>query len=260
MLENHPHSAGALYGGVDNLEVMRAAPNYYEHQIMCLLPWLKGVETAVDFGAGLGDFSRSMRRFGLRVLCVEPDKRLSTSLRQDGFEVFDSSDALVEALHSSSAPDANPAWVDFIYSLNVLEHIDDDETELRLLLEALRPGGTLFIYVPAFKCLYSAMDRHVGHCRRYTRRMLADRVTGAGFEVVHARYADSLGFFASLALRAVPGSDGSLSRRAVAFYDTFVFPLSRMLDLLCNRWFGKNLLLVARRPLSAASSSESGCG
>jgi hypothetical protein len=35
-------------------------------------------------------------------------------------------------------------------------------------------------------------------------------------------------------------------------YDRLLFPLSRALDLLTHRWFGKNLVLVARKPAARA--------
>jgi hypothetical protein len=67
-----------------------------------------------------------------------------------------------------------------------------------------------------------------------------------GFRVVSCAYADSLGFLASLLYRGFRGS-GELRKRSVALYDRFVFPVSRMLDALTHRWFGKNLLMVATR-------------
>jgi hypothetical protein len=95
--------------------------------------------------------------------------------------------------------------------------------------------------------LYSNMDRLVGHVRRYRRRDLAARVEAAGFRVREAGYADCVGFAAALVYRVL-GRDGVLDPRQVALYDRAVFPVSRTLDPLFRRAFGKNVLVVAERP------------
>ena len=116
------------------------------------------------------------------------------------------------------------------------------------MYEALRPGGKLVIYVPAFMVLYGAFDRRIGHFRRYTRRDLAEKLEAAGFVVSRTVYSDSLGYFAALAHRFIGPADGALSRSALIVYDRFVFPLSRQLDRLFGSVVGKNVLAVALKP------------
>ena len=48
---------------------------------------------------------------------------------------------------------------DAAFILDVLEHIDEDETVLREIRRVLRPGGSLLITVPAFMFLYGRQDR-----------------------------------------------------------------------------------------------------
>nr|WBU15344.1 ubiquinone/menaquinone biosynthesis C-methyltransferase UbiE [uncultured bacterium] len=74
-----------------------------------------------------------------------------------------------------------------ILLLDVLEHTDDE----RALQEARRvlvPGGWLVTSVPAMPWLWSSRDVQAGHRRRYTRRLLVDRLTQAGLEVVATQY------------------------------------------------------------------------
>ena len=56
--------------------------------------------------------------------------------------------------------------------LDVLEHVESDGETLRLLGKCLKPGGELIIKVPALNCLYSGMDKAIGHYRRYNKRAL----------------------------------------------------------------------------------------
>src|SRR5678809_1721825 len=65
--------------------------------------------------------------------------------------------------------------------LNVIEHIRDDVQAFRNLSAVLTPGGRAIILVPNVPFLYSPLDAAVGHYRRYTRRLLAERGRRAGF-------------------------------------------------------------------------------
>jgi len=168
------------------------------------------------------------------VKCVEPDYELASRLRLEGFDVA------ARPLEFGREAFAS------IYSLNVLEHIEDDDSALRDLFTVLQPGGRLILYVPAFSLLFSEMDRRVGHFRRYRARTLRGQAEAAGFRVVECRYVDSLGFLAAFVYRML-GRDGNLNERSISLYDRFVFPASRILDRAVSKWWGKNLLLVATR-------------
>jgi SAM-dependent methyltransferase len=222
------------YSGTTNLEAMEAARNYHRFLTSLILRHADPAQRILDFGAGTGTHVRALRARGLQVCCVEPDPQLRRRLEQDGFRVE------ANVLQYGSEAFAS------IYSINVLEHLEDDAAALRELFRATEPGGRVILYVPAFQLLFSAMDRTVGHLRRYRDRQLAALVHEAGFRVTHCGYVDSLGFLASLGYRLLPAT-GTLNSGKVAFYDRFIFPPSKALDRLTTRWFGKNLLVVARR-------------
>ncbi len=132
--------------------------------------------------------------------------------------------------------------------MNVLEHIPDDQSALDAIVTRMTPGAPMLIYVPAFPALYTTMDTKVGHVRRYRMQALISQMRAAVLDIVRAEYVDSIGFFAALAHKWFGGAEGRLNRRALVVYDRLVFPVSRVLDVVCRRWFGKNLLVVGRRP------------
>ena len=224
----------AEYAGHDQLVAMHQARNYNAMIERLLERWLGARHFLIDIGAGVGEFTMRMSARGHYVLGVEPDPAQCEVIRSHGLHCV------------QSVAELRAASFDGAYSLNVLEHIDDDVGALRAWREALRPDGLLVLYVPAFPVLFSAMDRAVGHYRRYTRDSLKRVVQEAGFTVVRSGYADSVGFLAALALRA-RGGDGSLSPATVWFYDRMIFPLSRLLDVAFGQIGGKNVWLVARR-------------
>lgn len=223
------------YTGIDNLEVMREARNYNGYLLGLLRTHAAPGGKTLDFGAGAGTFALPLHAEGMLVTGLEPDPQLSGMLIAGG----------VPAVTRLS--DLTDASFDFVYSLNVLEHIDDDAGALAGVYSKLKPGGRLLVYVPAFAILFTSMDVKVGHLRRYRRAGLEAVVRGAGFEVEKSGYADFLGFFATLAFRMVGTRDGSLGAGSVKFYDRFVFPVSRVLDRVFSSLLGKNVLIVARR-------------
>ena len=86
---------------------------------------------------------------------MEPDPHLRARIHELGVPT-----------HTGLA-DIADASVDALYSINVLEHIENDLAALREMRRVLRPDGGLLLYVPAFPLLYSTNDRRVGHVRRY---------------------------------------------------------------------------------------------
>ena len=214
-----------------NLEAMEQAERYNRFLLGLVLPLARG-RRVLDFGAGSGTFAHTLAAQGVEVVAVEP----ASGLREK----------LTVRKHADVSEVA-AASVDLVYSFNVLEHIEDDAAALAQLRRVLRPGGRLLLYVPAFMLLYSEMDRRIGHVRRYRKQALKRLVRAAGFEVEDVRHADSVGFLAALAFRALGPRDGALNPRAVRFYDRYVFPLSRLLDLGFDPVIGKNLILRAKK-------------
>lgn len=217
------------YNGRDNLEVMKEADNYNQFLLGLTTFHANYGELIVDFGAGSGTFSIPIKEKGFRVICVEPDKILSASLKRFGLEVVSD----LELIEDGS--------VDYIYSLNVLEHIENDNAIVDLWFRKLRSGGQLFVYVPAFQVLYSSMDSKVGHYRRYTKRILNKKLKSVGFEVVQSRYADSIGFIATLVYKLFDDGKGDIDLKVLKIYDRWIFPLSRFIDFFINSFIGKNI-------------------
>jgi SAM-dependent methyltransferase len=223
------------YSGVDNLEIMAEAVNYNAFLLGLVTAQARPHDQILDFGAGTGVLMRPLAAAGYHVSCIEPDEQLRARLQADGLRAY----ATIEAVPAQS--------FDLIYTFNVLEHILDDADAARSLRERLKPGGRLVVYVPAFPILYSALDRKVGHFRRYRHAGLAALLRQAGLRIERIAYQDCLGFAATLLFKLAGNDTGTINRRALLLFDRCVFPLSRFLDHFTGRWIGKNLLAVARR-------------
>jgi SAM-dependent methyltransferase len=189
----------------------------------------------LDFGAGIGTFSKLLRSKGLEVACVEPDLHLSDALERDGFPTFKD---------LNEVPDDS---FEFVFALNVLEHIEDDRAILNRLGRKLKEDGRLLVYVPAFQCLWTSLDDKIKHHRRYRRAGLEQLARSAGLSVRKSRYVDSLGFLAALSFRIFGDKKADLRARVISLYDRYVVPPSRALDSLLGGFFGKNVYVVASK-------------
>jgi SAM-dependent methyltransferase len=224
------------YTGADSLEVMEEAVNYNAYLLRLVTREARIGDAVLDFGAGIGTFARRLADQGYKIICLEPDAAQRAKVAAAG---------LTAVADLGSVPESS---LDFIYSLNVLEHIEDDVGAATALRRRLRRGGKALIYVPAFPLLYGAMDRKVGHVRRYRRAGLAKTLQAAGFVIERMTYADCLGFFATLVFNRVGSADGTINRGGLIAFDRLAFPVSRILDRATAPFFGKNLVAVAHRP------------
>lgn len=94
---------------------------------------------------------------------------------------------------------------------DVLEHIEEDDAVLAQAAKALRPGGILLVTVPQHKWLWSIVDEHSHHIRRYERNYLLRQIKNSGFEILR------WGSFVSLLLPVLMANRFYLDRRRAKF-------------------------------------------
>lgn len=77
---------------------------------------------------------------------------------------------------------------DGVILLDVLEHITDHVTFLKIASQYCKPEGLIIINVPAYQWLYSDYDKAVGHVRRYSSTEMKELILAAGLEPVTSYY------------------------------------------------------------------------
>ena len=75
---------------------------------------------------------------------------------------------------------------DSIGAFDVLEHIVEDGKTLSQFYKALKPGGVLFLTVPQHPWLWSSIDDHACHVRRYTAQDIEQKIERAGFSILRS--------------------------------------------------------------------------
>jgi SAM-dependent methyltransferase len=224
-----------IYTGKDELFCMEKMQNYNKSIINHIKQHMGATaENILDFGAGIGTLASYFPKD--KITCLEIDSEQSDILKQRGFQTI------------SSLKEIKKNSLSFLYSSNVLEHIEDDHDTVKQIYEKIKSNGRVVFYVPAFPILYSEMDKKVGHFRRYTKKTLTSVFASAGFSVDKVMYSDSLGFFASLLFKLISSKDGTASPKQLLFYDRFIFPISSFFDkLFASHFFGKNIVIYVTK-------------
>lgn len=149
----------------------------------------------VDVGGGNGYVSLGLQRAGFNSVVVEPGAQGARCASERGLPVIKAPFETLD-IPRGTMPAAG--------LFDVLEHIEDAAGALRGLHEGIRPGGMLYLTVPAFGWLWSSEDVQAGHYRRYTLASLTQSVRSAGFDIEYATYFFSMLVPPVLALRTVP--------------------------------------------------------
>lgn len=231
-------------------EALRKAERYRAALVQEFEPFLEG--DVLEVGAGIGQLTGALATASRvrRVVAVEPEARFCEMFKRlhPGRELIQGT---LDALPAGSA------W-DTLVSVNVLEHIREDEPELKRWHDTLaRQRGHLCLFVPARQEIYAPLDRDFGHYRRYAKSELRRKLEAAGFAIVRLSYFNLIGYFAwwvSFCLL----KKRHFEPQAVVLFDRVVFPVMHLLESrLVRPPIGQSLLAIAQaRPLADRSLSS----
>jgi SAM-dependent methyltransferase len=224
------------------LDLFSGASNWKSYFSRVLAPFIGA--RVLEVGAGIGSNIPYLRTSAVREwTSLEPDPNLAR-------RIVDRTDAgeLPRALHVVAGTieniDAHRRYDTILY-IDALEHIRDDGDELARAANLLAPGGNLVVLAPAHQFLFSPFDGAIGHWRRYNGATLAG-LTPRGCRIRARLALDSAGFLASLANRLLLKATMP-SRGQIAFWDRVLVPISRIVDALTGRIFGKTVVMVWSR-------------
>ena len=199
-------------------------------------------QQVLEVGAGIGTMTRYL--LGRHtVLATELEAHYVDRLR-DRFSAYPN--ITVQPLDLNADP---PGWltaqpIDTVLCLNVLEHIEDDQRTIDQFYSLLPVGGRVVLIVPALRPLYGAIDRAIGHHRRYERAEIGHKLRQAGFQVEELRFFNTLGIAGWYLNSCV------FKRQTVPSFQArindFLVPLLRFEKHLQLPW-GMSLLAVGRK-------------
>jgi len=190
---NYPENGNAFCFGLEEKSY------WFRHRNDCIITMLQMFSpsgTILDIGGGNGFVSQRIQKEGFQVTLLEPGEvgaRNAKNFRGIN-EVINASFQAVEFPHESLSA---------VGLFDVLEHIENDNTFLSNVLDALKPGGYIYLTLPASNWLWSHSDLYAEHFRRYNLDMMSS-LTSNSFSIVYFSYYFSALLFPTILMRALP--------------------------------------------------------
>lgn len=225
----------------EELELFKNCRNWKRYLFQSLFQNLEGDLNCVEVGSGIGSNSTYIINKSESYIGIEPDRKLvnvaSSLYPNTRFYV-----GLVDELSS-----LNENFNAILY-IDVLEHIEDDVSEIIKAWSFLPDKGKLLINVPAHQFLFSNFDSSVGHFRRYSRREILKKISGLGpsAKIQKIQYLDSIGFFLSFASKIFLSQSQKINLQKVRTWDRLI-SVSKWIDLFTLNRMGKSLVVVVEK-------------
>jgi hypothetical protein len=136
------------------------------------------------------------------------------------------------------------AGVESVLCINVLEYVNEPAEAIRNIARVIAPDGCLMVLVPQGTSIYSAVDKTLGHKRRFDLAPLAALLKENGFEITRTYQMNKIGTPAWWLYGKVLGR-ASINKVTLKIYDKTVWFWRRVEALM--PWNGLSLIVVARR-------------
>jgi len=194
----------------------------------------------LEVGCGHGTYTKYLAERAERVVALDIDESFVAAARRATQGAKN-----VQVRCADATTEAFDTGFDTAIMLDVLEHIEQQQEMLKKLHAVLKPGGSVIVKVPAFSWLFGAMDRAVGHHRRYTRASLSSALCDAGFVAPKVWYFNAASIPGWWLNGVVLGRETPPSGQLSMFER--VLPIVRAVDRVAKPFVGLSMFGVASR-------------
>jgi SAM-dependent methyltransferase len=242
------YASGMVHWSENEFELTPALDRW---QYELLAPYLG--PKCLEVGAGAGRITVLTAESGRpeELVAIEPSSHFFSLLQKRASN--SPKTTLIQAVTAKLLPEYTSHF-DSVYSVHVMEHIENDRQFLEEMLALTRPGGDVIILVPALPFLFSELDRNIGHYRRYNKKMVRSLIRGLPIEIEHLAYNNFLGVLGSLYFSKIGKTNYQQSDSArkrffgiYRFYSEYVVPGVRVIERFIPVPLGLNLTVVLRK-------------
>jgi glycosyltransferase involved in cell wall biosynthesis len=232
------------------LNNLHGTPQYLSWLARVIRPYLG--DTVLELGAGIGNLAGRLMSRRLLYVAAEKDPLHLHALRNRFLRTPNVRVRRIDPEEPADFDDRDGTF-DTVLCLNVLEYLDEPRAAVESIRRLLNPGGTLVVLVPQHPSLYGALDRSMGHKRRFERKELERLLASAGFDVRKAFSLNKAGtppwwIFSKLLGRL------RINKLTLKLFDKTVW-LWRRIDPILP-WAGLSLVLVAQKTGGERSSTR----
>jgi len=139
----------------------------------------------LDVGTGTGVMMGSLNKLGNTTGLDFSDESVKFCRRRGFNNVFKG--------EANNIPFESSTF-DLVCAMDILEHLDEDSGAMKEFKRVLRPGGFVFITVPAYMFLWGSHDIINMHKRRYEIGQIIDLYKMSGFSILKVTYFNSILF------------------------------------------------------------------
>ena len=222
-------------------QVTETFDNANFHINYCVSFFRKYLEgNVIEIGAGCGSFTRSyFKKKTIKSLILnDKDKKNILTLSKK----FKKKRKI--QVTRSNLSKINKKFETILY-LHVLEHIENDENEIRIACKKLKKNGKLIILVPAHNKMYSNLDKFVGHHRRYEASFFKKR--NKQLKLVNLKFLDSSGYLLYYLNKLFFRHEKIPSKLKIFIWDKLFTPISLIFDFILGYRLGKCILAIYER-------------
>ena len=198
--------------------------------------YLKG--DILEVGAGNGSFTKNYINSKINSLILTDRDKYNTAELLKFFKnrKIKITNKSIDTIHKK---------FDAICYFHVLEHIKNDNLEIRKATNKLKKNGKLIILVPAHQRIYSNLDKYVGHYRRYEKKFFRKKYNL--LRLIEFKYLDSSGYILYILNKFFFKKEQYPSTLKIMIWDKIFTPISFILDFLFRYKVGKCILAVYKR-------------
>ncbi|MBP9103610.1 MAG: class I SAM-dependent methyltransferase [Chitinophagaceae bacterium] len=227
------------------LNVIADADKFNNWMYQSIKPFAYG--SILEVGSGIGNISKYFIQNNYSITLSDVDEFYLNHLKKDFLNSSNAKDFISIDLQKKDFQteyENLKESFDTIIMLNVLEHLENDEYAIKNCRFMLKDNGSFIILVPAYRFLYSAMDKELNHYRRYTSRSLKRKIIAGNFTIRKSFYFNFLGIFAWLygkifRIKVPSSAEMKLFNKLV--------PLGKVLDKIVFKSAGLSIIVVAKK-------------
>jgi len=219
-----------------------SAMNYHQWVFNSFARYLKRGLVTLEIGAGHGIYTKLLLAISNKVIATDIDQKAVININTELSPNFPVKAILMDGIDT----DRINEQINNIVAINVIEHIDRDDSFIRDCYSVLSPSGRLIIFAPAFPSLYSKIDKEAGHFRRYHRADIERLLINNGFKLLYSHYFNFIGFWGWLINKYLgSGINASITNSQITVFDKLVnlFKCFEIFSVFC----GQSILLVGEK-------------
>lgn len=204
----------------------------------------------IEIGSGIGNITSFFVKQGFEITATELREEYVNKLKSK-FCIYPNCRVVQMDASVADFDVINKSFLgcyDTIYTINVIEHIEDDRGVIRNASSMLRPGGKLIVLVPAYQSLYNKLDLSLGHYRRYSKRQLAVLFEQSGLTVERDFYFNFVGIFGWL-ISGKLQRNRLIPHQQIKLYN-FLVPIFKFFDRLVFNRAGLSVICVGIKRLN----------